>query len=121
MGLGTETQATETGQSVLAISSDQLYVDDDAKSKSEPNTSTEAAAITAAKDAALSFVQKHPETQVFDKEVKRLRQKAPAKGKEEAKKQEASAKQEKASAQRRDSANVELDLDQDVMSAGAIE
>jgi len=87
MGLGTQVETTETGQSVLAISSDQLYVDDDAKAKAEPNTSTEAAAITAAKDAALSFVQKHPETQVFDKEVKRLREnKAGAKPKEEAKK-----------------------------------
>ena len=85
MGLGTVTEATETGQSVLAISSDQLYVDDDPKKVSEPNTSTEAAAITAAKDAALSFVQKHPETQVFDKEVQRLRHKT-VKHKEEAKK-----------------------------------
>ena len=121
MGLGGEAQATETTQSVLAISSDQLYVDDDAKGKVEPNTSTEAAAITAAKDAALSFVQKHPETQVFDKEVKRLRGKAAVKPKAEAKKQEGSTKEAKASTQKGDNANVELDLDQDVMSATAIE
>lgn len=55
MGLAVETEADAENQTnVVAISSDQLYVDEDAKFV--PNNKGEAAAITMAKQAANTFV-----------------------------------------------------------------
>ena len=65
MGLKAEADASTEEQSVVPISHDQLYVDDERQFT--PDKQGEAAAITMAKQAAQSFVQKHPETQVFDK------------------------------------------------------
>ena len=60
MGIKAQADTNIALQSILPISADQFYVDEDAKYN--PGTKGEAAAITSAKAAAQSFVQKHPES-----------------------------------------------------------
>jgi hypothetical protein len=69
MGILTEEKADEN-KKLLSISSDQLYVGDDARTVINED---EAAAITMAKEAAKKFTKQHPETQTFAKTAVKVR------------------------------------------------
>jgi hypothetical protein len=59
MGLG---ESQENDKSIMSISSDQLYVNDDkVTDRVTPNNTNEAAAITIAKEAASNYLKDHPD------------------------------------------------------------
>jgi hypothetical protein len=70
MGKGKKVESKESNKEIVAISMDQMYVDDENKGTKGDN-STEAASISMAKKAATEFVKKHPETQKFEKVIKK--------------------------------------------------
>jgi hypothetical protein len=70
MGKGKKVESKESNKEIVAISMDQMYVDDENKGTKSDN-STEAASISMAKKAATEFVKKHPETQKFEKVIKK--------------------------------------------------
>lgn len=73
MEMGIDTQADSSNESVMGISMDQLYTNFGDGGETQANQqaikNNEAAFITMAKQAANQFVQKHPESQVFEKDA----------------------------------------------------
>ena len=80
MGLTTTEESTESNKNVMSISSDQIFFNgEDSPHEKAKNASNEAAAITVAKQAAMSYVKNHPESQVFSKDDKKKKDEQTAK------------------------------------------